>query len=89
MGRFMQLLRKLGGGPSEQAKKSNKWRFYVGLICSFVGLVFLFRFGIGPATWVPLGIGFGNLAIWFVVRLSFKQPDKFPETKKSSDDVDS
>jgi len=58
------LLRKLVGGPNEQIKKSNRWRLYMGLIMSFVGLFFLLRFGTGYATWVPLGIGLINLAIW-------------------------
>jgi len=70
------LLRKLVGGPSEQVKKSNKWRFYVGLILLFIGLFFLLRFGIGLGTWFFLGIGLGNLAIWVLVKWSLYKLDQ-------------
>ena len=62
------LLRKLRDAVVSGYVKNRKWHFCTGIIFSLIGLLFLLRFGIGLGTWVFLGIGFINLAIWLLVK---------------------
>ena len=68
--KIKELLRKFRNAVVSVYAKNQKGSFYIGIIFSFIGLLFLLRFGIGSGTWVFLGIGLSNLAIWLLVKWS-------------------